>query len=308
MPELTIAVYGDYIVDRVHRLIQPYRRHTANTVATNLIPGGAGTHVASCLTRCGVTARALGHVGDDSEGRWLTAVLAERGIDISHLRQRGHTGVVTVLVEPGGERTFLIDTVQDARAPTMIDALTPAAIAGVDAVHVSGHTLIRDSQTRGAAEHIAKLRTAGLSTAIELPDPPTLAAFGVDHFHHVIDSAGFDLIFANAAEAAALGVGQSWTPRKGTCVVTAGGQPVTISSRHATVTIPVAPVTKRVIDTTGAGDVFAAAFFATWLTYHDPAAAVATAHREATRLISGAVPHVCGGFEVETGTTEPSGR
>ena len=36
MPELTIAVYGDYVVDRVHRLIQPYRRHTANTVATNV--------------------------------------------------------------------------------------------------------------------------------------------------------------------------------------------------------------------------------------------------------------------------------
>jgi hypothetical protein len=74
---------------------------------------------------------------------------------------------------------------------------------------VSGHTLLRDSRTRGAAEHVAKLRTAGLSTAIELPDPPTLAAFGIDHFQNVIDSAGFDLVFANTAEAAALGIGQS---------------------------------------------------------------------------------------------------
>ena len=65
---------------------------------------------------------------------------------------------MTVVVEPGGERTFLIDTVQNARTHTMTDTLTLEALDGVDAIHVSGHALIRDSDPIGAGEQIATLR------------------------------------------------------------------------------------------------------------------------------------------------------
>jgi hypothetical protein len=45
LPELTVAVYGDCVVNRVHRLTEPCHRNAANTVATQLIPGGAAIHV-----------------------------------------------------------------------------------------------------------------------------------------------------------------------------------------------------------------------------------------------------------------------
>lgn len=284
--DLTVAVFGDFVVDRVHRLRAPYRRHTANTAATQLVPGGAGTHMTCLFARLGITVRALGRIGADPEGRWLVERLAHDGVDVSYLRQTGRTGVVTVLVEPDGERTLLLEADQDARTYTLTDVLDVAAVSAVDAVHVSGHSLIRDTDTAAAAARIAAVRADGIHTSVEVPDVPSLERFGVDRFRRMIETASLDLVFADAVEATALGIREGWLPR-GSCVVTAGADPVTVTSARGTTTAPVAPV-DAVVDTTGAGDVFAAAFLAAALDRADTATAVARAHTAASRFISSA--------------------
>ena len=71
--------------------------------------GGGPANVAVGVSRLGGSAAFLGMVGDDEFGRYLAKMLADRGVDIRGLRYSGaaHTTLAFVALREDGEREFI---------------------------------------------------------------------------------------------------------------------------------------------------------------------------------------------------------
>lgn len=71
-------------------------------------PGGAGANVAIALASTGTTVHMAGYTGDDQRGRQLRAVLSEAGVDVSQVQLTdGCTSEMLIMIDPDGERTML---------------------------------------------------------------------------------------------------------------------------------------------------------------------------------------------------------
>ncbi len=105
-----IVVVGDIAVDIVSMLQSPLARGSDAAAEVRLMPGGSGANVAVWLARLGQDATFVGRIGDDMFGRWLLDDLVAEGVEPGLVVDRARrTGVIQVLVEPGGERTMVPD-------------------------------------------------------------------------------------------------------------------------------------------------------------------------------------------------------
>ena len=181
------------------------------------------------------------------------------------------TGTCIVLVAPGGERTMLPD-------PGANDALVGRGAARVrsgDVLHVSGYALLRPGSRAAALAAIERARDAGMRISV---DPASAAPLANDPvFLDRIKP--IDLLFPNRDEAAVLGP-QIDVPE---LVITQGADGATWTDGIETVSERAIPL-DDVVDTTGAGDAFAAGFLSAWP--GPPQAALAAGARLAARAVT----------------------
>jgi sugar/nucleoside kinase (ribokinase family) len=193
----------------------------------------------------------IGRVGDDAAAAIALAGLD--GVDLRVFRDSERpTGTCVVLVAPGGERTMLPD-------PGANDALVPADLPddafGSGVLHVSGYALLRPGSRAAALEAIERARGAGMKISV---DPASAAPLANDPVF--LDRVKpIDLLLPNEDEAAVLGP-QIDVPE---LVVTRGARGATWTNRFQTVEARAVRV-DDVVDTTGAGDAFAAGFLSRW--------------------------------------------
>ena len=214
---------------------------------------GGGFHALAAAARQGVAVEYAGAHGTGPFGDLARAALHEEGVAVRLApRPDADTGVVVVLVDGGGERTF----VSGRGAETTLEPadLADLALAAGDVVLVSGYGL-----DDALAEWVV-----GLPDAVVVAfDPGPLVRLGP----FARARARLDWVSANAGEAAAL-TGASdpvaaagrlsgrtgavvRTGERGCVVAVAGAEPVVV---------PAVPV--DAVDTTGAGDVHTGAFLA----------------------------------------------
>ena len=260
-----ILCIGDLALDVIAQLKEPinYGNDTASRISTH--PGGQAANVATWITRTNTNAQLVARVGNDPVGFALISDLDKYGVDHMNLMRSGRpTGVIVILVDANGERTMFPDN--GANADLEVNDLPP--LDDIDGAYLSGYALL-DFRSRDAVlAMVKKIKAAGIPIFF---DPTTTGAMKIVSREEVLSwVALMDGILLNAEEAIYLGDStqielaeenlREYTP----LVV------IKLGSRGAMAlfndqSVRVAAVTTNVVDTTGAGDSFAAGFIPMWL-------------------------------------------
>ena len=276
-----VVVVGDLMVDVVARLSGALARGSDTPARIERHGGGQGANVAAWLAACGEPVTFVGRVGDDALGREAVAELEAAGVDARVTLDAGRpTGTCLVLVEPGGERTMVPD-------PGANDALLVEDLPEGTHVHLAGYTLLREGSRAAGLHALAQARTRGMTTSLDPSSAALLAAVGAARF---LEWAGpVDLLLPNEDEAAVLGAAPA-TARAPSpipareIVVKCGPEGALWTDGARTVRRTADAV--EVVDTTGAGDAFAAGLLSAWRPGGDPEAALAAGCRLAARAVS----------------------
>ncbi len=226
--------------------------------------GGSAANVASALADLGVAVEVIGSVGTDELAVDARAALTDRGVDTDGLRHvGGDTTVKYLLVAETGEVAVLgNEGVNEALSPEDIDS---SRIAGATHLHVTNHR----PETLATLTRIAA--DAGASISIDL------GRRAADReFTEALERA--DIVFGSEHELKAL----FDTPARGVrsdrvivCTQGADGAGLYTDTGDHTV----AGHDVDVVDTSGAGDAFAAGYLRAWLSgaTHDRALSVGNA-------------------------------
>ena len=221
--------------------------------------GGSAGNTIRAMARLGTTVGFIGKVGEDNTGEFYEQALRNIGIEPLMLRSDQRSGKCVALVSPDGERTFV--THLGAASDLQAEDIDGTIFDNYDCLYIEGylvqdHDLIRTAIER-AKEH-------GLKVAIDL------ASFNVveenrDFLRDIVDK-HVDILFANEDEAHAF-TGES-DPHKALdhigkmcelAIVKIGMRGALIKRGEEMVHVGIMAAAKRV-DTTGAGDFYAAGF------------------------------------------------
>jgi ribokinase len=277
-----VVVVGDLVLDVVLAPDRDLQRGTDVTGSIQLRQGGSASTTARWLGRLGARCTLVCAVGRDATGRSLVAAVAADGVTVRAVRVAGaKTGRIGVLVEPGGERSFV--TERGAALRLRPEDLRPTWFAGADAIHLPAYSLLDQPLGLAGMAATRMARAAGALVTVDLSSSAPLLARGRRAALRLIEEAAPDLLFATRDEAKAL-VGPKHDDQlldlAPIAVVKRGRKGATILLRDGAgrLRFEVATTPVKAGDTTGAGDAFDAGFLAGWLEARrrgvDPAAAL----------------------------------
>ncbi|MEV1247115.1 sugar kinase [Nonomuraea sp. NPDC049750] len=257
-----LLVIGDVVTDVVALHDTPVMSGTDTAADIVLRPGGSGANTASWAAHLGADVRLLARLGYDSSG-WHTAELRKTGVR-PHVRVDPHhpTAIVIAMVDQTGERSFL--TNRGAGGQISAEDWDDSLLDGVGRLHLSGYTLFAEAGLALARLAMAEARAAGVTVSMDPASTGFLREFGVARF--LRESAPAHLIIPNRDEALLLAGAQAperaaelLSERYGTAIVKLGPQGA-LAATEGTVTAAAAGVPAEVVDSTGAGDAFAAGY------------------------------------------------
>lgn len=219
--------------------------------------GGSACNTVLALARLGMATGLIGKVSDDENGRFFAERFRRSGVELRLLRDTLPTGVATTFITPDGQRTF--GTYLGAAARLAAEELRGEWFRGNDYFYIEGYLVQNHALIRRAVE---LAHEAGARVCLDMASYNVVEA-DRDFFRTLLREA--DIAFANEEEARAL-TGKA--PREaldelaGLCPVAvvktgAGGA---IARRGEEYAESPANDVARVVDTTGAGDFFAAGF------------------------------------------------
>jgi sugar/nucleoside kinase (ribokinase family) len=231
------------------------------------ISGGSAANTLAGLALLGHPTAFIGQVADDQLGKIFAHDVRAGGIDFTVPPRAGEpsTARCLILVTPDGQRTM--NTFLGAAQYLPESAVDQEKIEDAEWLYLEGY-LWNAPESRAAMTGAIKVaKAAGRKVALTLSD-----AFVVhghrDEFFELIDNGSIDLLFANDTEVRAMmqtddieDAVASLAGRVPTLVCTHGAAGAEAHDRGTHARVPAEPV-DAVIDTTGAGDLFAAGVFA----------------------------------------------
>jgi ribokinase len=288
-------VLGDVMTDVITRLSGPIAPGSDSPAQVRLQGGGQAGNTAAWLALTGTPTAIVGRVGDDPQGSAAAVELEQAGIHTCLSRDpERSTGTCVVLVGPDGERTMFPDAgANDALAP---GAVPDDLLVAGNHLHISGYALLRDGCRRAARGELERALAGGLSVSVD----PSSSALLSPAFLDLAEGAG--LLLPNAVEAATLAgvsdpedAARRLAGRVPEVVVTLGDDGALWTDGRELVRVSAEPVAE-VLDTTGAGDAFAAGLIAARLFGSGPEKALRAACRLAALAVAtaGARPQLPG--------------
>jgi sugar/nucleoside kinase (ribokinase family) len=220
----------------------------ANTLAGIASLGGAGAYI--------------GKVRDDQLGGVFSHDIKAAGVDYrSRAATEGEsTARCLIFVTPDADRTM--QTFLGVSVMLGPDDIDPEAIGDAQITYLEGYLFDRDAAKEAFVKAAELAHAAGRKVALSLSDP-----FCVDRhrasFQHLVEG-HVDILFANHDEITSLYETDSFDEAVGKLVgkvdlaaVTRGAEGSVIVTADQVIEIPAEPVT-NIVDTTGAGDLYAA--------------------------------------------------
>jgi sugar/nucleoside kinase (ribokinase family) len=240
------------------------RLYAAMGVAREMSGGSAANSMAG-IAAMGGNAAFIGQIAEDQLGLIFEHDMHALGVhfDTPPLIGGPPTGRCLILVTHDAQRTM--NTSPGASHELSADALDADLIASASILYLEGYLFGPDKPRAAMTKAIEIAHGAKRKVAFTLSESVCIAG-RKEGFGRMIESGGVDLLFANQNEALQL-TGRTdlenalaeLRAKVPTLVITKGSDGAIAIENGERVTIPAAPV-GYVVDTTGAGDLFAAGF------------------------------------------------
>ena len=220
-------------------------------------PGGSVCNTMRAIAMLGNPTGFIGKIGSDSIGEYYAEALNKAGVTPYFIKTEGISGSCTVLISPDGERsmaTFL------GPAPTIQpDEILEDMLRPYDYLYIEGYLLVNEELVRKTMQ---KAKQLGLKVALDLSNFNIVNAFK-PLLDEVIPQY-VDILFSNESEAEAYtGLPAREAVKKlseivDISLVTIGAEGALAGSHGEIISVPA--FGSNPVDTTGAGDHFAAGF------------------------------------------------
>ncbi len=231
---------------------------------THVMSGGSAANTICCLARMGVRTGFIGKVAEDQFGEVVLHDMLSDGVEFTTSPYKGneHTGRCLILVTPDAERTMC----PELGASKWLDSndIHPTQMKESTLLYLESYLLDGECNREAFDEALAQARAVATGVALSLSDPGCVERNG-DHIRRVIEG-GIDVLLGNREEYAGL-TGETSDSKAadrlaehvGVIAITSGSEGVLAVSGEERVQVPAMEI-DEVVDTTGAGDLFAAGF------------------------------------------------
>ena len=266
---MKLICVGDAMLDVVVRYRGAINTNSDTPSEISIQSGGAGANTAAWAARMGLDVTFVGRVGDDFAGQTFLSDLKRSSVKFGDIvTPEVNTGTVAVLVDASGERT-MFPYIGANSSLTCEDFPNPDH----GALFVSGYSLFNKEISETVSQAMRRTRKLGLPIFLDPASTGILKQFELNDIYRLISQSDFLLL--NEEESLFLtskldmessldflleyvsGVAIK-CGANGSIGKIRGGKAISITALPATV-----------VDTTGAGDAFAAGFIANWLNSAD---------------------------------------
>ena len=264
-------------------------RFTAATGSMRGVSGGSAANTVVGIVGFGGTAGYIAHVAADPVGTFFSDDLWEAGVEFekpAHPKTGPGTGRCLALVTPEGERTMA--TYLGASVHIQPEDLNSEMIGRAKVVYLEGYLSDAPRGYEVLRHAVLQGRATGAQIAISLSD-----SFCVErHYELFMELAKeADIVFANEAEARLLSgeqdlerVAAFFAELGGAAVLTLGERGSVVVTGNRRDSVDVCAV-ERILDRTGAGDLYAAGFLFGWTHGADPATCGALGSLAASEIV-----------------------
>jgi len=281
-----IVALGDLMLDIVMHTQSPVLQSSDCFAQAHISPGGSAANFAIWVARLGAEVGLIAKVGDDLMGRSLLRDLAQEGVVSSVMVGKEATGLTVALVDPGSNQTML--AARGANSALSAADLDWTLLDRAELLHVTAFSFFEDAPRDAALTAMDHVKQRGGLLSVDPSAHGYLQRIGAEAFFALVQ--GVDIFFPNLDEGRVLTgehqpehVMHALLRHFPVVALKLGADGAMAGTRGTVVHHP--GFTVPVVDTTGAGDAFAAAFVVTWLARHD----LATALEEANRAAAGVV-------------------
>ncbi len=229
------------------------------------VSGGSAANTLAGLSTLGMQCAFIGQIADDQLGKVFRHDMRATGIDFDTQARAGEpaTGRVLIFVTPDGERTM--NTFLGAGQFLPATAIDEELIASAAILYLEGYLWDPEEPRSAMRRAIEVARNAGRKVAFTASESFVIERHSAD-FHDMIDNGMIDILFVNESELATLMGTEDFetgfaalAPKVPVLVATRSAKGAVAQANGERAVVAAEPVDK-VIDTTGAGDQFAAGF------------------------------------------------
>jgi sugar/nucleoside kinase (ribokinase family) len=282
-----VLIVGDVIDDVVVRPLSEISVDTDTTSEIRYTSGGSGANQAAWLGSLAVPVRFVARVGAVDADRHRAELFAHGVEPVLIADPSAPTGTIVILLDADGGRTMFTD--RGANHNLTAADVPLALLSDVDLLHVNGYALFSPGPRGAVLALVSEARARGIAVTVDPCSASFLRDVGAARFLEW--TTGAQVCIANLDEGRELTglsvpeyVLESLTHHYTVVALKLGANGVLIgASGIQPVLLPTEATS--VVDSTGAGDAFAAGFLSSWLESHLPVDAASAGLAAAARAV-----------------------